>query len=321
LKIALEEHFLVDQPGHFERWLDLLPSGVPATLTGPMGAKLTDVSDERLQTMDAAGVGVAVLSSAASVQGSGLEAAAALALARAANDGLAEVVRGRPDRYAGLASVPLQDPAAGADELERAVAELGLRGAMIYGHTDGVYLDDQRNSVLWERAEGVGVPLYLHASDGPSVSASYAGRPDLMGAVWSWTTETATHALRIVLGGVFDRFPGAQLILGHMGETLPFVLWRLDRHSIPGGRAADSERLAPSAVFRRNVLVTTAGVCADAALVCAISELGAGRVMFSIDHPFEDSLLASSWLDAAPLETDVYEAVAHRNARRHLRLD
>ena len=316
MKIALEEHVLPDDPGLFERWLSLLPSTVSGTFVEAMRARLLDVGAERLAAMDAAGVELAVLSSVASVQGSGLAAAEALRLARATNDAIAEIVRARPDRYAGFAAVPLQDAGAGADELERAVCDLGLRGAMLFGQTDGRYLDDERCYPFWERAEALGIPVYLHAADAPALPPSYAGRPELLGATWSWTAETAAHALRIVLGGVFDRFPGAQLVLGHMGEALPFLFWRIDgRFAASGGIG---ER--PSDVFRRNVSVTTAGVCADAPLVCTLAELGEDRVMFSVDHPFEDGAEAARWLAEAPLAEGTREAVEHANARRLLGL-
>jgi 2,3-dihydroxybenzoate decarboxylase len=316
LKIALEEHLLPADPDLFERWLSLLPPTRSEAFVETMRARLVDVGPSRLEAMDAAGIELAVLSSVASVQGSGLGAGEALRLARATNDAIAEVVRERPDRYAGLAAVPLQDAHAGAVELERAVRELGLRGAMVFGHTDGRYLDHESCFPLWERAEALDVPVYLHAADAPAPLPSYAERPELLGATWSWTAETATHALRIVLGRVFERFPGAQLVLGHMGEALPFLFWRIDaRFAASGG---DGER--PSDVFRRNVSVTTAGVCADAPMVCTLAELGEDRVMFSVDHPFEDGVEAARWLAEAPLTAGTREAVEHVNARRLLRL-
>lgn len=315
-KVALEEHVVPDRPGLFERWTSLLPATVPRPVVESMWTELVDVGERRLAVMDEAGIELAVLSSVASIQGAGLAAGEALRLARTTNDALAEMVRARPDRYAGFASVPLQDPAAGAEELERAIRELGFRGAMVFGHTDGRYLDDDRCMPLWERVEALDVPLYLHAADAPAPVPSYADRPELLGATWSWTSETATHALRIVFGGVFERFPGAQLVLGHMGETLPFLLWRLDSRFAAAGGAGTP----PSRAFRRNVSVTTAGVCADAPLLCTLAELGDDRVMFSIDHPFEDSVEAARWLERAPLEPATREAVERANARRLLAL-
>ena len=190
---------------------------------------------------------------------------------------------------------------------------------MIFGHTAGVYLDDPVCRPFWERAEALGVPVYLHAADAATTPSSYAGRPELLGAAWSWTAETATHALRIVLGGVFERYPGAQLILGHLGETLPFLLWRTDRQT--ANRAPDRDpELAPSRLIRRNVSVTTSGAFSDAPLLCALSELGEDRVLFSVDHPFEDGEVAASWLRSAPVSDEVRERIGAGNARRLLRL-
>jgi 2,3-dihydroxybenzoate decarboxylase len=309
-KIALEEHFLLDKPEHVERFLASVPI-LPPEAVRAIRPLLHDLGDGRLETMDKAGIRLAVLSSAAIVQGVA-DRDAALRVAREANDALAEAVRAHPDRYAGFASIPLQDPQAGADELERAVTELGMVGAMVFGHTDGHYLDEDRYSVMWERLESLDVPLYLHASDAATPISSYAGRPELLGPTWSWTAETAAHTLRIVLGGVFERFPDARLILGHMGETLPYILWRVDQHA----NAFSTEKPAdpPSTFFRRNVLVTTAGVFSDEPVICALDALGEDRVMFSVDHPFENSDVAAAWLEATPVSPEVKEKVARSNA-------
>jgi 2,3-dihydroxybenzoate decarboxylase len=227
-KIALEEHTLLDRPDHVERWRTLVPR-IPTGMLEKLVPRLADTSERRLEEMDKGGVDLEVLSNVATVQGD-LDPATALRLAREANDHLAEVVRARPDKFAAFATTPLQHPAAGVDELERAVTQLGLRGSMIFGQTAGRYLDDPYFDPFWERAEALHVPVYLHASDAPELPPSLHGRPELVGA-WSWTAETATHALRIVFGGVFERFPGSRLVLGHMGETLPFLLWRLDQRA------------------------------------------------------------------------------------------
>jgi 2,3-dihydroxybenzoate decarboxylase len=309
-KIALEEHFVLDQPEHVERWLASMPTAAPEALSAIL-PPLHDLGNGRLEIMDRTGIELAVLSSAAIVQGV-TDRDLAMRVAREANDALAEAVRDHPDRYAGFASIPLQDPEAGADELERAVTELGMVGGMVFGHTDGHYLDEYRYSVLWERLESLDVPLYLHAADAATPISSYAGRPELIGPTWSWTAETAAHTLRIVLGGVFTRFPRARLILGHMGEALPYLLWRVDRHAyeFQGERPVDP----PSSFIRRNLLVTTAGVFSDEPLRVALAALGEDRVMFSVDHPFENSDLAATWFDATPVSADVKEKVARANA-------
>jgi 2,3-dihydroxybenzoate decarboxylase len=219
-KIALEEHMLLDREDHIDRWRTLVPM-IPEQFQQRLIAQLTDTS-RRLEVMDQGEIDLAVLSSGAVVQGS-LEPKAALRMAREANDHLAEVVRARPDRFAAFATTPVQHPEEGADELQRAVEQLGLAGTMLFGQTGGLYLDDRSFDPFWERAEDLGVPVYLHAADAAALPASQAGRPELRGPTWSWTAETATHALRLVFGGVFDRFPRVRVILGAHGRDTAVV--------------------------------------------------------------------------------------------------
>lgn len=315
-RIALEEHFLLNDPAHIERWATLLPDA-PRSVLEKILPTLSDVGERRLEAMTAAGIDMAVLSNVGTVQGM-LDPTPALRLARQANDYLADVVRQHPTRFAGFATVPLQDPAAGASELERAVRQLGLKGAMVFGHTNGKYLDDERFYPFWERAEALDVPIYLHAADPLVVPRTYAGRPELMGATWSWTAETAAHTLRIVLGGVFARFPQVKLLLGHLGEALPYLLWRLDDRA--GAFGAPDAALKPAELIRRNVAITTSGMFADAPLTCALQGLGEDAVLFSVDHPFESMTAAGSWFDHAPLSGAVREKVSWGNATRLLKL-
>ena len=315
MRIALEEHFVIDQPTHVDRWLTLIPTA-PKDITAKIKRPLCDLGEARIAAMAAANIDFAVLSNVATVQGA-LDAATALTLAREANDRLAKAVQAHPDHFAGFATVPLQDPQAGADEFERAVRDLGMKGAMIFGQTDGRYLDDDRFSPLWERAQALDVPIYLHAADAAVMPATYAGRPELDYATWSWTAETAAHTLRIIFGGVFDRFPRAKLLLGHMGETLPFLLWRLDKRAQAFTQGA---AIKPSEIFRRNIAITTAGTFSDEPLDCALKALGEDSIMFSVDHPFEDMKEASAWLDAAPMSDAVREKVSSGNAKRMLKL-
>ena len=224
-RIALEEHFMApDFVGYFNR----TSINISPDLFGRALDALLDFGERRLSAMDSIQVEKAVLSLA----GPGVQAepdtATAIRLAKSCNDFLAERIAAQPDRYAGFAHLAMQDPAAAADELERCVRELGFCGAMINGQTNGAYLDDDRFSVFWERAADLGAPVYIHPYNPPDVPYMYHGHPELFGPVWSWTVETGNHALRILFGGVFDRFPGARLILGHMGETLPYQLWRFD---------------------------------------------------------------------------------------------
>ena len=315
MRIALEEHFVIDEPSHVDRWLTLIPT-VPKDITARIKRPLCDLGEARIAAMAEANIDFAVLSNVGTVQGT-LDAATAMTLAQQANDRLAGAVQAYPDHFAGFATVPLQDPQAGAAELERAVRDLGMKGAMIIGQTDGRYLDDDRFTPLWERAEALDVPIYLHAADAAVIPATYAGRPELDGATWSWTAETAAHTLRIIFGGVFDRFPKAKLLLGHMGETLPFLLWRLDKRA---QAFTQDVAIKPSEIFRRNIAITTAGTFSDEPLDCALKAVGEHSIMFSVDHPFEDMKEASAWLDAAPVSEAVAEKISSGNAKRILKL-
>ena len=224
-KLALEEHFL--SPGLIDDWLPTVTE-VPQAKAEQLLAQLTDFGDRRLEAMDNAGIARAVLS----VAGPGVQAerdtATALRKAREANDFLAGEIQKRPDRYCGFAHIALHDPKAAAGELERCVRELKFHGAMINGHTNGQYLDDRALDPFWERVEALGTLVYLHPADPVVPAPVLDGHRALRRATWEWGFETGSHALRLVFGGTFDRYPKAKLVLGHMGETLPYLLWRFD---------------------------------------------------------------------------------------------
>lgn len=315
-RVGLEEHVIFDRPEHIDRWVSMM-GRAGQHLVAKMLSTVLDVGERRLARLSAGGVDKAVLSSLATVQGV-LDPTAALRIAREANDAMAKLVQQQPDRYAGFATVPLQDPKAGADELERGVRQLGLKGTMLFGQTNGLYLDDDVFSPFWERAQALDVPVYLHPADALVQPVTFAGRSELMGPVWSWTAETAAHTLRIIYGGVFTRFPRARLILGHMGETLPYLAWRLDTRTkyLPGPAGA----LVPSEILRRNVAVTTAGVFANSPLACALTELGEDNIMYSIDDPFESAPDAEAWFKKAPIAGETRDKIAWKNAARMLRL-
>ncbi len=207
-----------------------------------MAKRLEDVENFRLPEMDANGVAVQVLSiSTPGVQWlPPSETKRAVLQAAKFNDAMAEVVHAHPARFKAFATLPMQDPEAAAKELERCVAQLGFVGAMVHGHTNGEYLDDPKFSAVWERAEALDAPIYLHPTDPiPDQIKIYDGHSELLGPAWNWGVETGTHALRIVFGGVFERYPKATLILGHMGEMLPYFLPRINvgTRMLPAGRA------------------------------------------------------------------------------------
>ena len=315
-KIALEEHFITDL---------LAPYAVNnrptknAALFAELRRRLADFGAMRLAAMDQSGIAYAVLS--ATVPGVHLETdpRKATDLARRANDELAAEMQRQPARYGGFAALPLQEPPAAAEELERAVRQLGFHGAMVNGHALGHYLDDDRFLPFWERAEALDTPIYLHPTDSPDRPAMFAGRPELNGSTWAWTAEAASHALRLVFGGVFQRFPRLKLILGHMGETLPYVMWRLDNRARQADETLSADRL-PSAIIKRNFWITTTGVCDHAALHTALANLGEDRVMFSVDYPYESGTVAAQFLESAPISEEVRAKIAHGNAARLLKV-
>lgn len=315
-KIALEEHFTTPE---------LAGRAVARptrsdVLFADIERRLVDFDSLRLEAMDQAGIDLCVLSvTTPGVQGEA-DTATAIRLARAANDALAGEIARHPTRYAGFAHLPLQDPKVAADELERCVREMGFLGALINGQTQGQYLDADRFLPFWERVAALDVPIYLHPGDLADAPAMFAGRPELNGAVWAWTVETATHALRLVFGGTFTRFPNVQVILGHMGETLPFLLWRFDsRWECALGAELPADQ-RPSALIRRHIAITTSGVCDPSALTQALAALGEDRVMFSVDYPYEDTATAAAFIEAAPLSEEVRAKVCAGNAARILKL-
>lgn len=307
-KIALEEHFMA--PMLEEYWWPA-HRAIPGPIRDVLYRRLNDFGEERLSAMDEAGIEIAALSSVAPGVQTERDAATAVRLAGLSNDFLAEKIASRPDRYLGFAQVALQDPAAAAAELERCVRELGFRGVMVNGHSNGVYLDDRTMDPFWARAEELGCPVYLHPAD-PAVAHPTIGKyEELSRATWGWGVETGTHALRIIFGGVFDRFPKAKLVLGHLGETLPFLLWRFDsRAKIYGVKL----KRQPSDYIRQNVKVTLSGMYSREPLQCTIDAMGAENVMFSADYPFESIADAGRFMDSVPLAEEQRRAIAYGNA-------
>jgi 2,3-dihydroxybenzoate decarboxylase len=313
-KIALEEHFL--SPGLVEYWRPTMTE-VAQPVTEQLFKRLSDFGDLRLKTMDKAGIAKAVLS----ISGPGVQAerdaATATRKARESNDFLATEIQKRPGRYAGFAHIAVQDPKAAADELQRCMRELKLCGAMINGHTFGQYLDDPALFPFWERAQALGALVYLHPTDPITPAPVLNGVAALRRATWEWGFETGSHALRLVFGGLFDRFPKARLALGHMGETLPYLLWRFDsRAKLYGVKLAKP----PSQYIKDNIVVTVSGVFAAEPLRCAVDALGRDRVMFAADYPFENAEEAGRFMDTTPLDEGLRADVAYNNAVKLLAL-
>lgn len=316
--IGLEEHFVTPE-------LEGYGAGT-ATIAQPgvweqASRRLLDLTGERIAEMDASGLDVQVLS----LNSPGIQAepdpAVAVTRAAAVNDLLATIITEHPTRFAGFCALPLQDPEAAAKELTRSVNQLGLRGALVNAHTHGRYLDDPELRIVWEHAEGLDVPLYLHPANGVDHAHVLSGHPELVGPMWSWNTDTATHALRLIFGGVFDDFPEAKLLLGHMGEGLPYMLWRLDsRWDFHNHHGIQLRRGAPSEYLRHNLYITTSGVCDAPPLLCALLALGSDHILFGTDYPFEDMGTATEFLRTAPISATDRAKIAHGNAERLLRI-
>ncbi len=287
---------------------------------GSIAERLEDVGALRLREMDEAGIDLQVLSHAnPGLQG--VDAATGVPLARRINDRLHEAVQRHPDRLAAFAAVPTADPKAAADELERTVTRLGFKGAMINGLTGGVFHDDRRFWPLYERAAALDVPIYIHPAipQQAVVETYYKGyvdkHPGLLRAGWGFNVETATQGIRFVLSGVFDAHPGLKIILGHMGEGLPFYLWRIT-HGLRQSMGETTFR----EIFCRHFWITTSGFFSDPALVCCMMEMGIDRILFSVDYPFVDNPPGAEWTKTLPLCAEDREKLLNGNARRLLKL-
>jgi 2,3-dihydroxybenzoate decarboxylase len=313
-KIALEEHFLC--PGYEHYWAPSV-GGVALEALRRITARLSDFGDSRIEAMDKAGIAKAVLSLAGPGVQIEPDRAVAIRMAAGANDYLAKELQKRRDRYAGFGHLAMQDATAAADELERCIRELGFCGVMINGHTNGQYLDHPSLAPFWERAAALGAPVYIHPADPVTPSPVLEGHPALRRATWEWGYETGSHALRLVFSGVFARYPGARVILGHLGETLPYLLWRFDSRAMLYGVELPEP---PSSYIKSNIVVTTSGMFSAEPLACAIAAMGHDRVMFASDYPFESPEEAGHFMDHVALSDDVRADIAFNNAKRILKL-
>lgn len=287
-------------------------------------SRLQDVAELRLAEMDEAGIDLQILSHVPP-GAQGLQREGCAVPARSLNDRLAKIVETEPTRFAAFASLPTRNPAEAADELERCVTRLGFKGAMIHGLTDGRFIDEKTFWPIFERAQALDVPIYVHPGppDPRVVEAYYKAYvekyPAILTAGWGFTVETATSGLRLILSGVFDAYPELTIILGHMGEGLPFLLWRMN-HAFTKMRHPDVDPLPFRDIFCDRFFITTSGNFSDTALLCSVMEMGADRVMFSVDWPFVDNRLGTAWMERIPLSDADKRKILSGNAIRLLKL-
>ena len=290
-----------------------------------MVRQLTDL-DYRLDEMDRFGVDMHLIG----ITGPGVQAFDAklgTELAVIANDTLAAAIARHPTRFAGLAAIAPQDPAAAAREVDRAIGKLNLNGIIINSHTNGEYLDDPKFWPIFEAAVAHDTPIYLHPTFPADSMIEPYSKYGMMGALWGFGADTSLHAVRMIMGGVFDAFPKLKIVLGHLGEAIPFWLDRLDNryHNIlrRGGLEPlgmkQLERL-PSDYFRTNFWVTTSGMMTNPPLQFCLDMFGPERVLFAIDYPYEQTAEAVPFIAAAPLDDDARRLVTHANAKALFRI-
>ena len=316
-KITIEEAVTTDRFAHFD---DAFLPTVKPPISDQLANRLhVKHFKERLRDMDDEGVDIQVLSLTSPGVQSIADPEEAAKSARETNDTLVEMVRRAPTRFKAMAALPWINPSAAVEELQRAVRELGAVGVMLNGHTNGAYMDDKAYWPVWETAAELDVPVYLHPIQGQHWD-NCAGYPELEQATWGWAFETGTHFLRLVLSGLFDFYPNlTTVILGHMGEFIPYNLWRFDdRYQW----IKNDRKLAhpPSYYAKTNMMVTTAGVCSNEALLCAEIALGANKIMFAVDYPYQFQKQAVDWIEAAPISDYGRELICHGNSERIFKL-
>jgi len=321
--IAIEEHFIT--PMYREKvganeFRNFYLKSRGEQLGHDIVEQNSDLGAGRLAHMDAAGVDVQVLSfGSPGPQAFGAEVA--IPMARDANDRLYQAIQRNPGRFAGFAALPTADPEAAAQELERCVSKLGFKGAMIHGHTRGSFLDERKYWTIFERAQALGVPIYLHPTlpHPDAVKAYFEGYEELARAGWGFAVDTSCHFLRVVFAGVFDAYPRLRIILGHLGEGLPFAMHRLNDHTWRSA-ARRGLKKTPLQYIRENLLVTTSGNWYEPAFLCTLLALGADSILFAIDWPYEANKTGMDFLKKLSISDADKEKIAHLNAERVLRM-
>jgi 5-carboxyvanillate decarboxylase len=340
-KIAVEEHFITKESldmirlvmkGKYhdkaiaavDKYLNIENQWDPESLLaldkqGVIASKLLDIGKVRLKAMDDAGVSVQILSHVSpGIQV--LNATDGTAMSKKVNDIAAAAIRKNPKRFAGLATLATQDPKGAAKELERAMNKLGMVGACINSHTRGEYLDEKKYWVILEAAESLGAPIYIHPrSPSPDVMKPYMTYPALASAMLGFSHEVSLHALRMMCAGVFDKFPKLKILIGHLGETLPYWQWRIDNHWSRQPLAKKMKKL-PSQYLKDNFYVTTSGMFTHIGLLNTYLSVGADNIMFAVDYPFENSTEGTKFIDTAPISEGDKAKICYKNAEKVFKL-
>jgi 5-carboxyvanillate decarboxylase len=333
IRIATEEAFA--PPEILQQYRKLIASdpGLDPGFTSLMGfylgsspraiqvmSRMSDLGEIRLRDMDETGIARQIVSlTSPGVQI--FERGDAVALARLSNDYLADGISRHPDRFSGLAAIAPQDPAAAAKELERAVRQLGLKGAIVNSHTRGEYLDDGKYWEIFEAAAALRVPVYLHPNTPPPAMIGPFLERGLDGAIYGFAVETGLHMLRLIVSGLFDRFPTLEIVLGHLGEALPYWLFRIDfmhRAMVAANRYPGVKKLdrKPSEYIKQNVCVTTSGMAWEPPILYAQSVLGADRVLYAMDYPYQFVPEEVKVTDNLPINDEDKKKLYQTNAER-----
>ncbi|MFZ9052791.1 MAG: amidohydrolase family protein [Woeseiaceae bacterium] len=322
-KIAFEEHMAIE-----ETLAETKDFAGDSGRFDEFSNEILDLDELRLATMDRTGIELALLSLNAPAVQAILDRDEAVAVAVKANQRMAKAVKDHPDRYRALAALPMQDPAAAADELKRCVNELGFKGALVNGFTQrdvedsAIYYDVAEYRDFWAVVSDLDVPFYLHPRMNiPSQSLIYEGHPWLRSAPWGFAVETSTHALRLCGSGLFDDFPNLRIITGHLGEGIPFGLWRIDARMRFSPRGYRGKRPLGD-YFREHFHITTSGNFNDAAFRCTLEMMGADRLYFSADYPFERMEDAANWFDETRvIDDEQRQTIGRENAIKLFDLD
>ncbi len=316
-KIGIEEHFLTIAFMNYLHARTKEPRR--ESIDDPTSRRISDIGEGRLAEMDRAGIDMEVLS--LGMPGvEDLEPDQGIIWAKQTNDELSKEVRKHPDRLAGVAALPCQQPIQAAKELERAVNHLGLKGAQVNSHVQGEYMDDKKFWPIFEMAEKLDVPIYIHPKPpSPQMLQPYLKYPRLDTAMWGYAAEVGLHAMRLICGGVFDEYPKLKIILGHMGEALPYWLWRIDNHFSRTNLVKELQR-KPSEYFKDNFYLSTSGMFYQPALLCAYLGLGAEKILFAVDYPHESNDAGVKFIMEAAICDRDKEKICHLNAERLFKL-